>query len=79
MMYNCCVNVVHLNCQRSYGILCDVGRVMTEKRVSVALLKELYVSFGSVSALPSAWQVFTCERGPSRAAVVVNDVAIEAM
>ena len=44
MMCNCCVIVVQLNCQRSYGVLCDVGRVMTEKRVSVALLQELYRS-----------------------------------
>ena len=79
MMYNCCVNVVHLNFQRSEGILCDVGRVMSEERVSVARLQELYVSFGSVSGLPSSWRVFKCVRGPSRAAVVVNDVAIKAM
>ena len=78
-MYNCCVNVVQLNCHTSYGVLCDVGRVMTEKRVSVALLQKLYVSFGSANGLPSSWRVFTCEREPSRAAVVVNDVAIEAM
>ena len=78
-MCNCCVIVVQLNCQRSYGVLCDVGRVMTEKRVSVALLQELYVSFGSANVLPSSWRVFTCERAPSRAADVVNVIAIEAM
>ena len=39
-MYNCCVNIVQLNCQRSNGVLCDVGRVMSEKRVSVTLLQE---------------------------------------
>ena len=79
MMYDCWVNIVQLNCQRSYFVLCDVGRVMSEKRVSVALLQELYVSCGNVGGLPSCWRVFTCERAPSRAAVVVNDIAIEAM
>ena len=38
-MYNCSVNVVQLNCQRSYGVMCDVGRVMNENRVNVALLQ----------------------------------------
>ena len=79
MLYNCCVNIIQLNCQRSYGILCDVGRIMTVKRVSVALLQELYVTFGSANGLPISWRVFTCEREPSRTVVVVNAVAIEAM
>ena len=78
-MDNCSISIIQLNCQRVYGVLCDVERVLCERRVSVALLQEVYVSCGSVCGLPSSWRVFTCERASSRAAVVVNDAAIEAM
>ena len=48
MMDNCGVSIIQLNCQRAYGALCDVGRVLSEKRVSVTVQQEVYLSCGSV-------------------------------
>lgn len=71
------MNVMQLNCQRAYVVTCDVGVIMYEKGVSVALLQELYVNEGCVKGLPSAWRVFSCLEEPGRAAVVVKDEGIE--
>ena len=57
MMDNCSISIIQLNCQRVYGVLCDVERVLCERRVSVALLQEVYVSCGSVCGLPSSWRL----------------------
>ena len=59
IMGSCSVSFIQLN-QRAYGVLCDVGRVLYERWVNVALLQEVYVSCGSMCRLPSSWRVFTC-------------------
>lgn len=73
------LKILQCNCQRAYGVLCDLGNVMNEQCVSVALLQELYVSHGCVKGLPSAWRVYVCESNPAKAAVVIRDVNVEAV
>lgn len=74
-----CVNVVQYNCQRAYAVMCDLGEMMRERRVSVALLQEPYERHGRVVGLPINMDVIVCESGTVKAAVVVNDSRLDVM
>ena len=41
------VNVIKLNCQHSYDVMCELGTIMVNRNIDVALLQEPYVSNGS--------------------------------
>lgn len=71
--------VMQSNCQRAYAVMCDVGAVMSERRVSVALLQEPYVRKGRIVGLPSRMDVFANKGEMVKAAVVVNDPGLEVM
>lgn len=73
------LNVIQCNCQRAYAVMCDIGSVMCEHRISVALLQEPYVKDGCVRGLPMSMDVFACDSGPVKAAVVVNDPNLNVM
>lgn len=69
---------VQLNCQRSYGVMCEIGMVIRREKISIALLQEPYVCNGRVVGLPSDMRVFTCGTNP-KVAVVVEDSKLNAM
>lgn len=73
------LNVVQCNCQRSYAVMCDLGEMLCERRVSVALLQEPYVKAGCVRGLPVNMDVIMGESEAVKAVVVVNDPKIEMM
>ena len=43
-MANKRINVLQLNCQNAYGVMCDLENVVREKGVNVLALQEPYVS-----------------------------------
>ncbi|CAK9827524.1 Retrovirus-related Pol polyprotein from type-1 retrotransposable element R1 (Fragment) [Anthophora retusa] len=59
--------------------MCDLGSVMSERSVRVALLQEPYATDGCVRGLPTRWSVHVCEDRPVRSAVVVMDASIESL
>ncbi|KMQ89014.1 reverse [Lasius niger] len=67
------------NCQRAYAVMCDLGELLCERRVSVALLQEPYVRDGRVTGLPVSMDVVVCESDSIKAAVVVNDSKLDEM
>lgn len=71
--------VIQVNCQRAYGVMCDLSRVMCVNEVTIALLLELYISYGLVNGLPSEWRVHACESRAARAAVVVSEERVESL
>lgn len=73
------LKVVQCNCQRAYAVMCDMGVMLGERRVSVALLQEPYVKDGRVLGLPLSMDVIVCENGCVRVAVVVNDPKLDVM
>lgn len=78
-MNELCLNVVQCNCQRAYAVMSDLGELLCERRVSVALLQEPYVRHGRVAGLPLSMDVVVCESEPIGAAVVVNDPKLDIM
>lgn len=74
-----CVNVVQLNCQRAYAVMCDLGEWLCERRVSVALLQEPCVRQGRVVGLPLSMDVIVCEGENLKAAVVICDPGLDVM
>lgn len=72
------IRVIQLNCQNAYGVMCDLGNVMREKRVSVLLLQEPYISNGSVCGLPSGTRAYMKDGG-GKVMIVVNDNKVDAM
>ena len=72
------VNVIQLNCQHSYDVMCELGTIMVKKNIDVALLQEPYVSNGSVKGLPLGMRIFAAE-GIAQAAIVVNNNKMTAM
>lgn len=71
--------VLQCNCQRAYAVMCDLGEVMRERDVSVALLQEPYVQDKCVRGLPSSMDVAVDGRKSPKAAIVVNDPRLEVM
>lgn len=71
--------VLQYNCQRAYAAMCDLGEVMSERGVSVALLQEPYVQDECVRGLPLSMDVIVDGRKSPKAAIVVNDPKLEVM
>ena len=69
--------IMQYNCQRSYVVMSELGQIMYEKNVSVALLQEPYLKCNKVCGLPSGLKIFVA--GDGRAAVVVRDASLECM
>jgi len=67
--------ILQLNCQKSYAVMCDIGQMMCERGIVIALLQEPYATSGCIRGLPAGMRVFPDSRANS--AVVVNDVGIE--
>jgi len=59
--------------------MCDLGEVLCEQRVSVALLQEPYIRSGYVCGLPMNMNVYINDGVVTKAAVVVNDPNLESM
>lgn len=47
------LNILQLNCRRFFAVMNDLSVVLTNKKVNVALLQEVYVSKDHVCGLPS--------------------------
>ncbi|KAK9696766.1 hypothetical protein QE152_g31369 [Popillia japonica] len=69
---------LQLNGQRSAEVTSEIGVVMLEKHVRVAMLQEPYVSERRVSGLPECMRVLAATGSPS-AAIVVNDPSADVM
>ena len=65
------------NCQRSYVVMCELGQVMCEKSVNVALLQEPFIKFNRICGLPTGVTSFPAVGG--KAAVLVRETGIESM
>lgn len=66
------IRILQLNCGRSYGVMCELGVLMTEQRVDVALLQEPYVWEGRVRGVSGDFTVVAAEGQPKAAIVVRN-------
>ena len=69
------IRIIQLNCQRSYGVMMDLGIQLVERRISVAMLQEPYVTHGNVRGLPPWMRVYGV--GKIKAAIVICDETIE--
>ena len=70
---------VQSNCQNGYAVTIDLGQMLVERGVNVALLQEPYCFGGCVRGLPSGVRVFQSRGARADAAVVICDSAIEAV
>ena len=68
-----CLSLLQANCQRSYGVMCDVGHCVLEDEISVCLFQEPYVPEGRVCGLPACARVSVSESGGSAIAVFKRD------
>ena len=48
------LNILQLNCQRSHSVMNDLSVFLTDMRVNVALLQQLYITNDRVTAEPMA-------------------------
>lgn len=72
-----CLSIVQCNCQRAYAVMSDLGGMIANRCVSVALLQEPYVRDGRVVGLPASMDVIVCKSESIKAAVVVNDPSVD--
>lgn len=70
---------VQSNCQNGYAVTIDLGQMLVERGVNVALLQEPYCFGGCVRGLPSGVRVFQSRGARADAAVVICDSTIEAV
>lgn len=75
-MIDCIWKMLQLNCQKSYKVMCDLGVIMSDEKINIALLQEPYVSNGRVCGLPCDMRVISCGVN-AKTAVVVNDYSME--
>lgn len=71
------LKIIQLNCQRSYDVMCDLGEILVQRKVSVALLQEPMVQCNKVMGLPVGFKIFVSNDGKS--AIVVCDPMIESI
>lgn len=71
------VKILQYNCQRSYAVMSELGKVLYERGVNVAILQEPMFSKGRVIGLPAGMRVFASASGNS--AIVVCDPSIDCM
>ena len=72
-----CVILSQVNCQRSYGAMCDLGQCVLENGISICLFQEPYVGEGRVCGLPACVRIFVSEFDGS--AIAVFDREYECM
>ena len=68
-LFYVCLSLLQVHCQRSYGVMCDLGDCVLENEISVYLFQEPYVREGRVCGLPACARVFLSESGGSAIAV----------
>ena len=66
-----CLSLLQANCQRSYGVMCDIGQRVLEYNIQVCMFQEPYVREGRLCGLPAGTSIFLSPSGG--AAVVVFD------
>lgn len=71
------LKIIQYNCQRSYFVMCDLGKILCSRKVSVAILQEPLVRVGKVVGLPAGFRTFEAQDGKS--AVVICDPKLECM
>lgn len=69
--------ILQLNCQGSYAVMCDLGRLLESGGSSFALVQEPYTTNGCIRGLPAGMRVFLDLRCNS--AVIINDNNVECM
>lgn len=73
------IKFLQLNCQRSSSVLAELGVVLGQEGVDVALLQEPYAFRGRVAGLPLGTRVFSTGDNYIGSAVVVVNEGIEAL
>lgn len=73
------LELLQLNCQRSYGVMCDLGQSMRREGIGVAILQEPYVRDGLVSGLPDGMTVCAVQGAHPKAAVVLDLPGVDIM
>lgn len=53
------LNIIQLNCQRAYVVMCKLGEAMRRKGAPFALVQEPYTRDGCVRGLSGGTRVFT--------------------
>ena len=66
-----CLSLLQANCQRSYGVMSDLGQRVLEDNIQVCMFQEPYFREGRLCGLPAGTSVFLSPSG--KAAVAVFD------
>ena len=69
--------IIQYNCQRAYGVMCELGQFMLEMDACIAIVQEPFLRNNRACGLPVGMKVFLSGNG--KAAVIVSGTSIDCM